>query len=157
MTEDQSVWKEAKSSFGLFYVERVQGQVCALGITMDNCVNASGVVWVKEENRMGQQQHCCLEVSKRGERRMRKSEHSCLPHCQRALSWAQPSVLGRGVREGQRNGRQRVGPVNKSHVKKVEKESGDRARGKGVGAQACRTDSPTCRSAFQQRSWPWNL
>jgi len=52
---------------------------------------------------------------------------------------------------------ERAGPVNKSNVREEEKESGDRARGKGVGAQPCGADSPTCRSVFQQRSWPWNL
>lgn len=67
-----------------------------------------------------------------------------------------PPVLGRGARKGQRKGKQRAGPVNNSNVRKEEKESGDRARGKGVGAQACKADSPTCRSVFQQRSWPWS-
>lgn len=101
-------------------------------------------------------QHCtprCLRVKGKKD----KKEHSCLGLCQKALSWAQPSLLGRGERVGQRRRRQRAGPVNKSNVRKEKKESGDRARGKGVGVKACRADSPTCRSAFQQRSWPWNL
>lgn len=65
--------------------------------------------------------------------------HCCVALCQTALSWAQPLVLGRGVREGQRKGRQRAEPVNKSNVRKKEKESGVRARGKrggGAGVQS---------------------
>lgn len=124
------------------------------------CYCTTGVLWGRDGNRTGHiniLQRYTHQVSKSGGKQGRKSEHSCLTLCQRTLSWAQPLVLGRGVRKGQRKGTQRAGPMNKSNVRKEEKESGDRARGKGVGAQACKADSPTCRSAFQQRSWPWSL
>lgn len=77
----------------------------------------------------------CLRVRGKDE----KAQAQLPPSLPKSPSWVQPVVLGRGVREGQRKGRQRVEPENKSHVRRVEKESGDRARGKrggGAGAQS---------------------
>ena len=102
--------------------------------------------------------HCTHKVSKSEgkEGRERASTVASL-FAKEPFPGHSPRLLaGEWGRARGRQGRGR-GHVNKSNVRKEEKESGDRAREKGVGAQACRADSPTCRSAFQQRSWPWNL
>lgn len=72
-----------------------------------------------------------------------------------ALAFAKPRPLGRRMRTGLRKGRWRVGPTNTSNEEERKAGMGPEEE---VGAQAARKpDSPTCRSVFQQRSWPWSL
>lgn len=69
---------------------------------------------------------------------------------------AQPLLLGR-MRTGQKKGKQRVGLTYTSNVSNEEERKVGMGPEEEVGTQARKSDSPTCRSVFQQRSWPWSL
>lgn len=66
----------------------------------------------------------------------------------------QPLLLGRRMRTGQKKGKQRVGLTYTSNEEERKVGMGPEEE---VGTQARKSDSPTCRSEFQQRSWPWSL
>lgn len=68
----------------------------------------------------------------------------CSGVCQAPAPWQE-------IEDGPEDGKVEGG-ANK-HEQWGGKESGDGARGRG----GRKPDSPTCRSVFQQRSWPWSL
>lgn len=119
------------------------------------CVNsACGQAWRKkqdEKNKKSNTEHCNRQVSKE-----RASEHS-VPHSwPKRLSWARPlGSLGK-TRWRKRPGKRRRGGRSPTQCeKRSRRKVGIGPEEKGVGATR-RADSPTCRSAFQQRSWPWS-
>lgn len=71
-----------------------------------------------------------------------------------ALVFAKPQPLGRRMRTSLRKRRRRVGLTNTSNEEERKVGMGPEEE---AGARARKSDSPTCRSVFQQRSWPWSL